>query len=339
MIKFLQAGLTGVTTVYLWVKTVLLARSTLGARFWQRLTGLRYGFTPNEYALFDLRHNDPTQYIPWGVMIKRRTLNAPFTGLLNDVVVCHEAIGQRLPTQQVLACIGPAGQLRSHRPDVAGGVLSLLEDADLGLKWGQYGDLSGGDHPGWLLQDREGQLLLNGQPVSRAQVESWLRRLDGYCIVEQVTARPLVSGNARPIVGEFEITMVADEQTGALVTCAAVLRLGEPYGADRLVAGIDVATGALTATRSLRSSRPADAAVGGPTAGLVVPHWAAIRQAAEAVPVALPFFKLVTVRGVWAAQGFTVTGASAHADTISLQLSGGLAHSALGKLLGCHHER
>ena len=333
MIQFLRAVLTGVTTAVIWVRAVLLARSTLGASFAQRLWALRHGFTPDEYVLFGLRHNNPRDYISWGRTVRLRELNAPFGQILNDVVVCHEAMSHRLPTRQVFGCLGPGGAIISHGDELVDGpdgIFSLLERHDAVLKWGQEGVLQMlDDRPAWLLQHRDDGLLLNRQPASREQIAGLLRGLDGYCLLEQVEPHPYLRQWGASSASEIEVVVVCEPKP-EVVWAGQRIGFAAP-GSERVqwTASIDLGTGSLGVGRSTRrlGDEPA-------VAGVVVPGWAGIKRSVEAVAATMPYLRLITFRVVPLPDGFVLTGACAFADTTTIQLWGGLASSSLGRLLG-----
>lgn len=340
MIQFLKDLLESLTTALIWVRSVLFARSRLKASFKVRIKALRYDFTPDEYLLFGLSCNNHRRYISQGQTVKARQFDAPFNSMLNDLVVCHEVIGQHLPTQKVFGWVGAKGQITNHSADcdMADGIFSLLGQGDVLFKWGQYGPLEAAK-PTWLVKQQDGQLWLNGQVANRRDIEELLTHLDGYCALEHVETHPYVRQWGELEEHELEILVARDPRTGQ----GQVIRALQHVWSDIVnnqsvewVANIDLETGKLYPARSTSKlgelSQYERDGIMAPIAGVEVPGWAKIREALEVATRSLPYIRLLTYRAVVTNDDFVVTGAYSLTNTTRMQLWDPLADTVFGQL-------
>ncbi len=81
---------------YLFIMRILVAPNHFGIPFWRRLhLAIPRGFVPDQYVIYDFKHNSPSDYLSEFDWYRSRWINAPFDPMLNNKVVCAEMLQDR----------------------------------------------------------------------------------------------------------------------------------------------------------------------------------------------------------------------------------------------------
>jgi len=320
--------------IQIW-KQVVFAGNRYGVSVRNRFRALSMGgFTPDQYVLFDLKHNDPTDYISQLDAIRARAINSPFNQIINNSVVSKEALGHYLTVQKILARVNRGGRLISNCAEVR-----RLVDLITLLKAGQTLVFKKTRTARELEVRLSGSTILLGADRSFSnwlEFGQWVKRLSNWHILEPVVPHNYTDSFDIGHIPTVKIIMIRDISNGAWKPCIALHRIPSKYG--RLISRIDLDTGELSSAVSLRTRMVFDCHPGtrSPIEGMHIPHWQDIKESLAQATEHFPFLNYLVYMLVVTQEGFTVVGVHTSTELATAQLWGGQRQQELGEFLKAH---
>ncbi len=303
-----------------------------------RLAMWRRGFLGESYVFYDLRRNNPRQYVS-DVRRYLRTpfINGEFAPVLDNKLIFHETL-DRFPglTPDVFGLISD-GRVHSdlhpdHHGDPVAFILELLQSrSNLVIK-----PVTGGGGGGidFLLRER-GRLMMNGRVSDRPAIGAAPAGPKRKPICEFVRQHDTIAALYPGTSNTLRI-LTALDRDGPFVA-AAILRIGcrrsEPFDnwlRGGLSAPVDLSTGVLGRACSLADEhdrvewheRHPD--TGSMIADVELPHWRTIKETILALVARLGFLRYVGWDALITAEGFKLLEGNNYAGLASIQVHGPL---------------
>ncbi len=274
-----------------------------------RLRAYRHGMTTETYVLYDLRNKESEAirlYVnDFDRIIKPGRIDGWFKHILQDKLVFAASLAF-FDLDVVPEIFGTifGGTINWRNPIISNPSLSelLARERRLILK-PIRGEGGGGV---FLLQQESGVILANGKPISKAQLDSRIARLDAYLIQRAVTQAAYSAQIFPSSVNTIRIVTMRDAHTGNPFIAAAAHRFGtkESMPVDNvdkggLSAHIDVASGRLgKALPYLRKGvgmtwHETHPDTGAALSGVEIPRWGEIKGEVLAIADRFPQLPII----------------------------------------------
>lgn len=300
----------------------------------------RSGFKTASHRLFGLEHNDPRDYVSDLEIARARRINGVFGRMLKDKLLFAPMLEPYAQVPEVLGLV-ERGRLQPLTAPSLKGVEALLElSAPRGVI---LKPVKGNKGRGVLSVrvDGAGEVYLDGQVVSGAEVARRVASLDGYLVVARVQQAPyadrIFSGSANTI----RIVTMRDPATGEVFIPAAIHRFGtratvptDNFQTGGLSVAVDLETGVLG--RAVRAPGytggelrwlSAHPDTGAPITGVAIPDWAEVKATVTRVVEAYPFLRYVGWDVVVSERGVVLIEGN-HNINLGLQVHGALLRDA-----------
>jgi hypothetical protein len=173
-----------------WVRYVRVWRAELRRRAsWAaRVRAWRLGFQVNSFRLYDLAHQDASQFVPDFPLARRITkINGFWNPIIgNKLVLAYVAQAMGVPTPAPLGCI-IAGCAQALDGAVATNLLATLEQWIARAPRLVFRPHWSGGGEGVFFVDRaNGRWRINERPAETAELEALVRTLDRYLVTAYV---------------------------------------------------------------------------------------------------------------------------------------------------------
>jgi len=301
------------------------------------------GFLADQYALYDLGHNNRWDYLSEFDWYRSRYINSPHSFMLNNKVVCSELLRPYVGVPAILM-LKSRGRYISYDDsirDASSVAAALAPGTALYCK-----PLSAGKGKDVLrLELGDDGLLVNGEARSR----DWLRRLltsrDNWFVSQSVTQGQYGASLYDKTTNTIRFIVLQDEETGHFKPFFAVQRIGvkasipvDNGSRGGLVAKIDMATGELSHAQTLHSldrhvSHPD---TGAPIQGVRVPGWDAVKDDIVALSDHFWWLQIIAWDLVLTDAGIVVIEANTSTGVNIIQLWGGQRNQELGDFYRRH---
>jgi len=311
--------------VQIWAQ-VVCAKNTFGISLHDRLRALFMGgFTPDQYVLFDLKRNDPKNYLSQLEVIRTRAINSPFKQIINNPIVCKEVLGHYLDVQRVYARIAGDGKFISNGSEVR-------QPSDLDKLLNERGMIVFRKTRGvkQRIIRKTGDIIAfeNGPSFS---TWSWLKWLHGWYILEPIPSHGYAENFGTDQLVTIKIITFRDVANDRWKVCYALHRI--PFGDATLISRIDLASGELSSaldaeTKKVYASHPVTAAL---IEGTYVPHWQDVKENLMRASEQFPFLCYLVYTIVITESSFMVVNAKTSTELTTAQLWEGQRQQELGK--------
>lgn len=274
-----------------------------------RLRAYVHGLTTETYVLYGLQNRSPETialYVnDFDRIIKPGRINGWFKHVLQDKLVFAASLAyfgfNNVP--EVFGTIFHGRVTWRDRPIGDRPLVELLSREHRLVLKPIRGEGGGGV---FLVQQESGVTLLNGKPISQAQLEARITRLDAYLIQRAIHQASYSDRIFPSSVNTIRIVTMCDAHTGLPFIAAAVHRFGTKQSmpvdnVDKggLSAHIDVETGRLGRASSYLSKgakmtwHETHPDTGAALAGVTIPRWEAIKGEVLAIAGQFPQLPII----------------------------------------------
>lgn len=333
---------------YLWATRILFAPSKQGVGFLKKLDlNLRGGFVADQYALFDLAHNDRADYLSELDWYRSRYINAPFDSMLNNKVVADEVLKVHTKTPGVLLVKNKGKITTPGEADVSTDVERALDVAHAaGSVFVKPIGAGKGIGVHRIDADPEGRRWrLDGRAASSGDLLSLLDEMDGWFLSPTVRQHDELARIFPDASNTLRVITLRDPKTASLKVFFAVLRLGtqatvpvDNGSRGGLVAKVDLETGELTEARPLWSAGAfkVHPDTGAQIKGARVPMWEETKRLALRLAGTFPYLHFVAWDILVTNDGPCVIEANTSSGVNIIQMWGPQRNGELGDFFRAH---
>ena len=330
----------------LWVIRILFApnhfKVPLYKRIWHAVFG---GYMADQIALYDFKNNKKREYLSEFDWYKSRSINDPYSGLLNNKVVFAEMLRPFCPCPEVYAVkkgkriAGLHGREISNCEDL---IDLLHEKGAMVIKPVNIGKGLGVR----VLKAEDGFITENGKPVYPDKLILELKKGGDWHACEYAYQAQYLNKIYAPSANTIRMIVLRSAKTREMELCFAVQRLGarrtgavDNGSRGGLVANIDIETGTLSEARSLHDLNvyPVHPDTKAPIQGVVIPNWERIKRGVLAASGHFPYLDIIAWDILPTADGsFTVIEGNTSSGVNIIQLWGPQRHGRLGEFYREH---
>ncbi len=327
-----------------WKKAVWNCSTDFPYSFSTKVKWARKGFSINEYIWYGLEHNDYRDYISEFERLESRDINGDFKFILDNKLVFEEVYGKyaRVPKNYAMISDGEVYSLHGSRVDNDRFAEFLRSAGRTILKWTDRGGGAGT----YLLEEKDGALLINGEEATPEKIEKLRKRKGEAMLCEYVEQSAFAASlyphttNTMRIVcarkkGEREYKIVAAVQR---IGCKASIPVDNiSYGG--MTCGIDLETGELShAIAKLgvmeRRMKPftSHPDTGEQIAGKVIPGWSQLKEEIITLTEKTPYLNFVAWDVLLTEEGFCIIEGNASSGCGMFQMERGIRNDLLGDI-------
>lgn len=333
MIRTLKNILQRIKRNFQFWREVVFAENTFGISLFARLRALLMGgFTPDQYVLFDLKNNDPKDYISQLEAIKTRAVNSPFKQIINNSIVCNKAFGHYLRVQKIYGRIDGEGRLISNSKE-------LRQRSDLSKLLDTHGALTfkkpRGRRQHSVMKKDNTFVFEDGRNFSDWE---WTNYLRNWHIAEYISPPSYLS------MSDFQegqlptIKIIALRDTDSKSWKIAFALHNIPHFDGTLISKVDLDTGVLSdalydMTNVKHSSHPKFSS---PIEGVAIPNWHNIKKEILAASANFHFLYYLVYTVMVTEDGLVVVDVKASTELTSVQIWGGQSKKELGRFFKAH---
>ena len=346
MSKRVKKAVKRAKLAYLWVTRILLVSSRQGVSLPRKLAlNVNGGYLADQHVLYDFDHQDRKEYLSEFDWYRSRYINAPFDSMLNNKVIATEVLQHHAKVPEVLL-IKNRGLVSVPGDELVNRDLRRVLDVAKAAGSSFMKPIGAGKGIGVRRLDLLGdQTLLDGAPVSTADLMDLFKREDAWFLSRAVEQHPDLAGLFPGATNTVRIITLRDPESGKLEVFFAVLRIGtkETAPVDNgsrggLVARVDLETGAVSRARRLWESgefaKHPD--TGATIGGFVVPKWSELVELALRLAAAFPYLHLVAWDMLVAEDGIYVVEANTSTGVNIIQMWGPQREGRLGEFFRAH---
>lgn len=331
---------------YLFVMRIMLAPNHFGIPFWRRLPlAIPRGFVPDQWVIYDLKHNPPSDYLSEFDWYRSRWINAPFDPMLNNKVVCAELLQDRTRVPATLF-IKNKGRFISYADPrrlahVSDAVRTVEAHGSVFMK-----PIAAGKGIGvHRIEFTGNQYLVDSVVTGRDVLAKLLTSQDGWFFSEFIEQHPALAQIYPKTTNTIRLITLREPDTGLWKAFFAVLRIGteatipvDNGSQGGLVAQIDMRTGTLSEARSLRSldSYPVHPNSGATIEGVSIPDWQNVVAHTLELAESFPYMHFIAWDILLTSAGPCVIEANTSSGINIIQLWGPQRNGELGDFYRAH---
>ena len=329
----------------LWVVRVLCAPEHFPVPLHKRIYyAINGGYMADQIALYDFKHNDKKPYLSEFDWYRSRSINDPYSPMLNNKVVFAEMIKSFCPTPELFAvkkdgrAAGMNGRkISSHAdliPLLKGEGAFVVKPINIGKGLGVH-----------IVKYSGGQVFDNGKPVSEEELVASLRKSKSWLICAYAKQAEYLDKIYAGSANTIRMIVLRSDETKEFELCFAVQRIGASWtGAvdngsrGGLIAKVDIETGELTAARTLHDLEVYDLHpdTKSPIKGVVIPNWEGIKAGVLDASAHFPYLDIIAWDILPTPDGFTVIEGNTSSGVNIIQLWGGERYGKLGEFYRRH---
>ena len=301
-----------------------------------------YGFTPEEYVVYDLDRNSPKDYLSEYERYSFREQIQRKRTVVDNKITCYCLLRKFITVNTIYAykLRGDSACTWLEQTKDIDGLLRELENAAKLV----YKRISCGGGEGFkLLEYDDGRYFINREPCERADLERLLLETDDY-LIEQYCVQSDFENELFPYAVNTVRLITAVHKDGTVEPLWAVQRIGidaekcvDNACAGGLSAEIDMNTGVMSVARSRATTRIGQVyemhpATGVRIEGVAIPNWQSIVQKMVQLHSKLRFTALNYIAWDIALtnNGIAIIEANASCGMRILQTFGGQRNSKVG---------
>lgn len=328
----------------LWVIRVLCApnhfRQPFYKRIWYAING---GYMVDQTAMYDLKHHKD-EYLSEFDWYKSRSINDPYSHMLNNKVVFAEMITPFCPCPEIYAVkkSNRIAGMHGRRLDSYDDIIDLLkEKRELVVKPVNIGKGLGVR----ILKYENGAIYQNGEKIEEALLKDALKKSRNWHICafahQADYLNKIYAGSANTI----RMIVLRSEKTNEFELCYAVQRIGASWtGAvdngsrGGLIANIDILSGQMSEARTLHNLEVYEhhPDTGAPILGVTIPNWETVKSGVLEASAHFPYLDIIAWDILPTADGFTVIEANTSSGVNIIQIWGGQRKGRLGDFYRSH---
>ena len=298
------------------------------------------GYLADQFILYNLDKNKMKDYLSEFEWYKSRYINEPFNDMFDNKIICNEVLEPYVLVPKIFA-IKNQGILVS-KVDTYEGIIKLLyKQKKLFIKPIKAGKGKGVS----LLSERDGQLYLNEDVMSDAQMVEFLKKDSNWLISEAMEQVDYLKGLYDKTSNTIRLITWKSPNTREFEVFFAVQRIGtkdtipvDNASRGGLIAKIDLETGVLSEARNLFSLNcweyhpDSDAQI----KGFRIPDWDDIKAEMLQLANKFPFMNFVAWDILLTERGICIIEANTSSGVNIIQLWGGQRTGSLGDFYRYH---
>ena len=344
MLKFLKKLEKKAKLILLYFRRILFVKNSFKVPFSTKLRANIFGgYLADQYALYDFKHNDKSEYLSEFDWYRSRYINEPFEPMFNNKIIAEEVLKQYIYTPQN-HIFKNKGFMTSKGEKItnAEAVYEFLtENKSFFIK--PFGKGKGkGVHRFDYIDE---QIVCDGKPISKEQFIKFIDENDDWVICETVEQNEFLNNIYNQTTNTIRLITLRDPKTEKLKVFFAVLRIGtkETIPIDNgsvggLVSKIDIENGMLSEARNLKSHNVykihpnSNAKI----EGVTIPNWQEIKEQILNVAREFPYFHFIAWDLLLTEKGVCVIEANNSSGVNIIQLWGGQRNGELGDFYRHH---
>lgn len=302
------------------------------------------GFMVDQVALYDLRHSDRKQYLSEFDWYKSRSINDPYSHMLNNKVVFAEMIKSFCPTPELFAVKkdGRVAGMNGRKIQNHSDLIELLrregafvvKPINIGKGLGVH-----------IVKSSDGKISDNGKTVSEGELIETLRKGRSWLICAYAKQAEYLDNIYPGSANTIRMIVLRSEKTKEFELCFAVQRIGtsctgavDNGSRGGLIARVDIETGELTSARTLHDLAVYDSHpdTHSPIKGVVIPDWDSIKAGVLDASSHFPYLDIIAWDILPSPDGFTVIEGNTSSGVNIIQLWGGERYGKLGDFYRRH---
>lgn len=337
--------LNKIKLIVLWIVRVLCAPNHFRVPLHNRI---RYavcgGYMVDQVAMYDFKHNDKNQYLSEFDWYKSRSINDPYSHMLNNKVVFSEMIKSFCPTPELFAVkkdgrvAGMNGRKILNHSDL----IQLLKDEGAFVVKPINIGKGLGIH---IVKYTGGEIIDNGKVVTAEALTETLKKGKSWLICAFAQQAEYLDKIYAGSANTIRMIVLRSEKTKEFELCFAVQRIGAGWtGAvdngsrGGLIANVDIETGELTSARTLHNLDVYDVHpdTKNPINGVTIPNWESIKKGVMDASSHFPYLDIIAWDILPTPDGFTVIEGNTSSGVNIIQLWGGQRYGKLGDFYRRH---
>lgn len=329
----------------LWVTRILFApnhfKIPLHKRIWHAVFG---GYMVDQIALYDFRNNDKKQYLSEFDWYRSRSINNPYSNMLNNKVVFAQIIDRYCSTPEIY-CVKKGKRfagLNGRKLNSSSDILALLNNVGAFV----IKPVGAGKGKGiQIVRKTEAGYTCNDAPTSEGAVLHLLEESKDILICAYASQADYLNRIYANSANTIRMIVLRSAQTNEFELCFAVQRIGAGWtGAvdngsrGGLVARVDIETGEMSEARTLHNLEVYEnhPDTNAPIKGVVIPNWENIKAGVLEVSSNFPYLEIIAWDILPTADGFTVIEANTSSGVNIIQLWGPQRYGRLGQFYREH---
>ena len=329
----------------LWVVRVLFAPNHFGVPFYKRIWHAIFGgYMVDQIALYDFAHNDKKQYLSEFDWYRSRSINDPYSAMLNNKVVFAQIVERYCSTPEIY-CV-------KHGRRYAGfGGRKIACPEDLLTLLDEVGGfvikpVSAGKGTGVQIIRKTGDgYICNGEPAACENLLRIFGKGRDILFCAYAAQADYLNKLYAPSANTIRMIVLRSEKTNEFELCFAVQRIGAGWtGAvdngsrGGLIANVNVESGEMSEARTLHNLEVYEnhPDTGAPIKGIVIPNWENIKAGVLEASANFPYLEIIAWDILPTNDGFTVIEANTSSGVNIIQLWGPQRYGRLGEFYRQH---
>ncbi len=337
--------LAKIKLMVLWVTRILFApnhfKVPLHKRLWHAVFG---GYMVDQVALYDFKHNDKKQYLSEFDWYRSRSINDPYSNMLNNKVVFTQIIERYCSTPE-LYCVTKKGRfagMNGRSFSCSKDLLALLDEV------GAYvvKPVGAGKGKGiQIVRKTADGYSCNDEPCDSEKILRLFGGKKDVLVCAYASQADYLNRIYAPSANTIRMIVLRSAETKEFELFFAVQRIGAGWtGAvdngsrGGLVACIDIETGEMSEARTLHNLEVYETHPDTHAAikGVVIPNWEGIKAGVLEVSKNFPYLEIIAWDILPTKDGFTVIEANTSSGVNIIQLWGPQRYGRLGQFYREH---
>lgn len=343
--KFIKKCIKRLKLFVLYFVRIVFAKDHFKVPFFRKLqSNIFGGFLADQYALYDLKHNDKNEYLSEFDWYKSRYINEPFDFMLNNKVVCNLVLQQYVRVAKTYA-VKNKGYITSE-DDLC---TTYDEIYDLLKKEGQLLVKPFGRGKGigvYLFKFENDTAYIGVEKSTKEEIIGILKDNDNWMLCEYIKQHAYASQLYDKTTNTIRMITLRDPKTNKIKIFFAVQRIGtaatipvDNGSKGALVCKIDLETGELSHAKTLHTHDVFDVHPdsGAQITGTRVANWQQIKTQILNLANKLSFMNFVAWDILVTEDGMCIIEANTSSGVNIIQLWGGQRQHELGNFYR-HHK-
>lgn len=282
---------------WLWIKFVLIKDNHSRIGPLQKIRAIRYGFPSDFWKTYDLKHNNPKDYIPEYMRQYSREIDGDYKVLMDNKVIFTEWFGRYVKVPKIRFLILDSIYDTQHKRITSDEFLDGFKEQKYIIK-----PIEGsGGHGVHLIEESDG-LFIDGRQADRGNLEELIGKCRGSIVNDYVVQHEYSSRIWPKSVNTIRIITIRDPETNEILLPYAAHRFGNSLSgaADNLSSGgymtkIDIQNGQLGPAQKWHDTTlvKIHPDTGVAICGTVIPGWSKICRDLIAVHGKMPYIPFI----------------------------------------------
>lgn len=325
-------------------------KSSVNKGISKKISNSRLGFLSESEIIYNLKENNPQEYLSDIQRLNTRYLNGPYSFVLDEKLVFESMYKQYINVPKNLSLIEAGKFLCLEEVEKIDSPMKILEYLDIHSACVIKPIRNGGGYGILVLKKTEGNYFLNGTQIDLAGLEKVTSKLNNYIVNEFVEQSNFSKDFYPKTTNTIRILTMIDPLTNKPFIPIAVQRMGnltsipaDNWTQGGLSAEIDIETGEL----GKGVSYPKDGKLQwysehpetkSPIEGKLVPNWNEMKESILNAASLYPYIKYVGWDIVITNGGFSVLEGNNFSDVNLLQVHRPLLRDNRVKRFYKHHR-